>query len=453
MDTFSFSNSWLFILFGLPTWALVDGTWASLSQLAEHLPEGYNISAYLILSLTLGNIFPILIGYIMEKSHSQILLVRLIYFILVTGFITGILMGIVWEYSVTVSGTAISLPLMLLFFIVGACSSSSNVTHYMYVSTYLPRNTTDLGTGMGVGSMISGILGILQGVWLINYGFSTTIYYITLSLLYLPAMLSFYRLKTSKSNDMTESKKIRESASLIANLESNPFSSFQESSSSSVSDIQFVSKENLLKEKYQSFFTSYFPILLLQLTNSALGYGFVPALISYACGKFPNANTILLFSTGLSAIIDPCFRFFTNYYRFRTFQQLLIASAVLVGLALGLIICSSLSPSSSFYTNNNGCLPVLCYISFNSLFGFTNISIFRYFKEEAILVNLTTASSTVRHQPQKANDLNAHGDTEEKEESLDYRVQHAYRYIGIASQAGALLGSILAFSLVVSSSL
>eukprot|EP01040_Poterioochromonas_malhamensis_P025182 gene25182-31345_t len=126
----------LFVIFGLPTWALVDGTWSSLSQLADRLPEGYNISAYLILSLTLGNIFPIAIGCALEKFFSSSLLENLIYWILAIGAFTGILMGVFYDYSVSIGGSDISLPLCILFFIVGGCSSSSNVTHFTYVSTF-----------------------------------------------------------------------------------------------------------------------------------------------------------------------------------------------------------------------------------------------------------------------------------------------------------------------------
>ncbi len=430
----------LFVIFGLPTWALVDGTWSSLSQLADRLPEGYNISAYLILSLTLGNIFPIAIGYALEKFFSPSLLENLIYWILTIGAFTGILMGVFYDYSVSVGGSDVSLPLCILFFIVGGCSSSSNVTHFTYVSTFSAQSTTALGTGMGFGSMIAGILGILQGVWLIDYGFNTTIYYIVLSVLYVPAMYSFYQLNHHYALSPNTSK--HEISSFLGVVEENPVSSpiltnqdHQQPRASPEITHYRNSKE---RSKSSHFIWQYAHILSLQAFNSSLGYGIVPALISYACGKFPNANTILLFATGTAAIVDPWSRFCTNFYHLNTYKQLLYASSVLFFLALGLIICSVIPPSSSFYIEGNSFLPVVLYICFNALFGYTNISIFRYFKEKA---SITSSSSSSETNPNNLQQIS------------DKQIQNAYRYSGVASQVGALLGSILAFSLVVTNSL
>lgn len=383
------SSDWLnFLVLGLPTWTLVDGTWAALSQLANTLPEGYNISSYLILSLTLGNIFPLMVGYaIRTASTAQIN--QLIKLILITGWVTGLMMGIFWNSTVIISGGQTSFPLFILFFIVGACSSTSNVTHYTYVSRYHGSDTTALGTGMGVGSMVAGILALLQGFVLEQIGFSVTAYYITLSCLYIPALYVFNQL----------------SRSYRGNLEETDYLSKQESQEVEYDEVLF------LKQNY--------PILLLFAVNSSLGYGFVPALISYACGKFENAELVLLLATGLAAVIDPCFKALTNYYRLKTMDDILKATAVLVLLCLGLILCASLPGDISLYKGGGGALPILLYISFGSLFGFSSISIFRYFKDKV---------------PGNC-------------------VQHAYRWSGIASQSGALVGSLFAFFLVITGSL
>jgi MFS family permease len=450
----SSSDSLLFIILGLPTWALVDGTWSSLSELANHVPEGYDISAYLILSLTIGNIFPMIIGYIMEKYHSRDLLSRLMWVILIIGFLCGILLGIIWNMSITISGSKISLPLCILFFVVGTCSSSSNVTHYMYVSTFPAHNTSALGTGMGIGSMISGLLGILQGAWLIDYGFTTTIYYIVLSLLYLPAMMSFFILRKNRTKQYKEEDPDHFPQKNDNNVDND---------SGSFDQVQYIPLFNTVTEQsssstggasnWKSFLSSYYSILLLQLLNSSLGYGFVPALISYACGKFPNARTILLFSTGIAAIIDPWFKFLTNYYRFTTFPQLLFSTCILFLFVLGLIICSVLPSSSHFYSKSNGALPAFFYVSFMGLFGFTNICIFRYFKQEIIFTELKGKQDTAVHTSSKGKHSDEEKGVEYVQEESDLGVQHAYRYSGIASQTGALLGSAIAFSLVISKSL
>lgn len=153
-----------FLIFGLPTWALVDGTWSILYQLAINLPEGYQISAYLMLALTIGNFFPIVLGSMVLPRASPRTGHFIIVLILFFGFLVGILLSMFWKSVISINGRGYSVPLYCLFFVAGSCASSSNVTHFSMVSLWPAKCTTFLATGMGIGSMISGILAILQGL-------------------------------------------------------------------------------------------------------------------------------------------------------------------------------------------------------------------------------------------------------------------------------------------------
>jgi len=418
MDTHEF---YLYLAFGLPTWTLVDGTWAILSQLADTLPEGYNISAYLILALTLGNVFPLVIGFMLRKT-SLTYLGQVINFILMLGLVTGVLMGAVWNRVVTISGTEVSLPIFLLFFVIGGCSSSSNVTHFTYVSKSEAQNTTALATGMGLGSMTAGILALFQGLLLNQYGFNVTIFYIVLAMLYVPALLAFSKLNSVNRqefqqgddavNPISTEVMVDLSGTDVVDLESTNFENMP---------INTNPYEKKLDNEFAEspFLRQYAGILALQMVNAGLGYGFVPALISSACGKFNNASLVLLLSTGISAVIDPLFKFLTNYVRFETFQSLQIATGVLLLQTIGLILCAALPEDLSLFQGAGGVLPVALYVSFGALFGFTNTCVFRYFK--------TTVSPRFVH--------------------------HSYRWSGICSQTGALLGSLTAFVIIVTGSL
>ncbi|KAJ1422527.1 hypothetical protein B484DRAFT_399042 [Ochromonadaceae sp. CCMP2298] len=355
----------LYTVFGLPTWALVDGTWAVLSQLADTLPEGYTISAYLILALTFGNLVPLILGISLQAA-SRTTLSNLIRGILGTGLVTGLLMAFLWNKIVSISGSQVSLALLILFFLVGACSSSSNVTHYIHVARSDASNTTALATGMGLGSMTAGILALLQGTVLIDYGFSVTYYYLVLALLFIPAIAAFSALSRQEEVEKSEG--------------AEPYD-----------EMRFI-RQN-------------WAILVLQVVNASLGYGIVPAMISYACSKFDDRSMVLLLSTGIAAVLDPLFKALTFYVRIRTFH--------------GLVLCAGLPGDLSLYRGAGGVLPVSLYVGFGALFGFSNTCVFRYFKENI---------------------------------SPDC-VQHSYRWSGIASQSGALMGSLIAFSVVVTNSL
>jgi hypothetical protein len=444
MDSVEFQ---LFVFLGLPTWALVDGTWAALSQLAETLPEGYSISAYLILALTFGNIVPLVVGIILNKSIPETVKI-LIRAILITGLCTGLLMGFLWNITIPTGSSRTSWPLFILFFIVGACASSSNVTHYTFVSLTHAPNTTGLATGMGLGSMTAGILALIQGLLLANSGFSVTIYYIVLSLLYVPALFALYKLwdftsansgrRSSTNIEATQFPDIEqeyvnndENSQVICWNEKtetqteNPLSTqiltkmlVGTAAGTSSTDGEAINDRSAHETEYNEweFVGKHVYILSLMFVNASLGYGVVPAVISTACSRFAHRNAVLLLATGITAVIDPLAKWLTYYVRFESFRGLLLGSTALVFLATGLVLCAALPGDLSLYQGSGGALPVCLYISFGALFGFTNTSIFRYFKEH------------VSHA----------------------QVQHAYRWGGVSGQAGALVGSLIAFAIVIS---
>eukprot|EP00981_Chlorochromonas_danica_P000737 scaffold167_cov168-Ochromonas_danica.AAC.4 len=321
-----------FLLLGLPTWVVVDGTWSILSQMADELPEEYSISAYLMLALTLGNITPLVAGYLLKRS-TQDHLRKLIIYILALGGLDSLLLTWFWNSVVEVNGKEMSLPLMALFFIIGACSSTSNITHYMFVSTFQPSSTTALSLGMGLGSMLSGILAILQSLVLVNYGFSVSFFFLTLASLYLPAIYVMNKPRHS---------------------------SVQHSGGTYIPvDVENLLPETILPFHEGNFLKEYFAILVIQVISSSLGYGFVPAMLSYSCSKFENKGLVLVLAGGLAAITNPWTRLLTDYYRLTTIQELWYAVIFLVFLTIVLLLCAFLPSSSSVYSASaGGALPI-----------------------------------------------------------------------------------------------
>ena len=408
-------ETYLFILFGLPTWMLIDGTWAILSQLSDELPEQYKISSYLILSLTLGNLIPLGVGYKLRECSPEHL-VLLLKSIIITGLVTGIFMSIFWNYSVRLSSssTPSSLPLYILFFVMGTCSSSSNITHYTYVSISSPENTTHLSTGMGMGSSISGCLALLQGLVLSRLGFNVSLYYLVLSSLYVPAFLSLLSLERSKAvTNSLDHKSFLDSGEYMKVPIDNADISSHRIDSKSVMDL---SQQVLLVGPARQNL-----ILVLQFLNASLGYGLIPAVVSFSCSKFSNHSiNVLLLATSISAILDPLFKGLTNYVRIKSIEGFMYATVTLFSLSLSLLMCAILPADNSIYrSSSGGALPIILYISFCGLFGYSNTSIFRYFKDNC--------SPT--------------------------QVQQAYRWCGISCQLGALVGSLTAFIVVTTDAL
>lgn len=163
------------------------------------------------------------------------------------------------------------------------------------------------------------------------------------------------------------------------------------------------------------FLKNYFFIFYLQFFNSSLGYGLVPSIISSVCGKYSRGSAILLYATGITAVVDPFSRALTNVARFKTTPAFFLASGCLGCLSLALVTILCLPPSTPLF-KGSGFGTVIAYVGFNALNVFTNTCIFRFIKE---------------HAP-------------------DSQVQACYRRGGIFSQSGALVGTAISFAVVVS---
>lgn len=451
-----------FALIGLPVWILVDGTWSELSNLADHAPEGYKISAYLIFGISLGNTVP-LIGGMLLKNASQKKLKRVILATMLVAFTSGILMSLFWTSTIVLSGRPYSIPMLSLFTILGACASLSNVTHFTFVSLYAADNTTALAVGMALGSMTAGFLAIIQGIFLKDV-LTVSLYYLLLTLFFLPAFYVLYVQDTSlliDSGDDDHSSKLKSlnpethsydeersgEYKLLSNAYENstdncnrkisrPNIQWSEDELTSSVDSRLESQLNALgdsdlvykrtdDEMYTDyeFITGHYEFLIIQFINACLSYGIVPSLISSACGNFVHSTKVLLFATALYCIVDPIGKLATSVerYRIKSVAGFKKATAALLLLSGGLVVVASLPASfTPLYGGGIGdAVPVLLYLCIGGLFGFCNTCVFRYFKDNMDNQN----------------------------------VKNSYRWISIATQLGAFVGSLTTFIVVVFSGL
>lgn len=339
----------------------------------------------------------------------------LIVSILGIGFSVGLCMSLFWGISINVAGSEYSIPLFLLFFIVGGCASLSNVTHFAYVSVWPAENTTALATGIGCGSTFAGILAILQSTLVLQDGFSVGVYYFVLTSLYIPAVISIYFLdkRSPPSTEYSKVENILVCSNSNGDIQVDPFDDV------SNQDQVFESDGTFERVDVKNFWRRYNSVLLLQALNSSMGYGLIPSIISFVSGKFEFASMVLLLATTLSAVVDPVSRALTDYVRIKTRKGLFISTFTLLSLAGCLFVLSCLPSNSLIYRGNGGSIVVVLYVLFNALHVFTNTCIFRFFKDEM---------------PPEL-------------------VQHSYRWGGIASQAGALVGTGITFCVIITGTL
>lgn len=362
-------------LLGLPTWMVVDGVWASLSRLADELPEGYSISAPLVLALSLGNMFPLVLtavgSHLLEDRKS---LTAIIYAILVTAGTVCVMLSLFWNVSVPLSPhTRASVPLYFLFFVAGSCASCSNVTHYVAVANHKPICTTSLSAGMATGSLCSGLLSIL--LYYTAPGSCVSIFFMLLAPFFAVGAFGFTmlnRLVTEAVPYVEQTKRASDDMSGTSSLIADDYDDVYGGGKADPLSFDYLKEDQNPQEVIER-------LLILLFLNGMMGYGIVPSVISTVCGRFLSRETVLLFATSLACVMDPIGRWTTAYVRFASLLHFYVATFFLLCIAITLVILAVIPREASplFSHAAGGVVPASLYIFFVTCFGFANTCTYR----------------------------------------------------------------------------
>jgi hypothetical protein len=417
---------------GLPTWILVNGTWSALSGMADKAPEGFAISAYLMLCLSTGNLCPILMNAYVLRGLSPRGLLRVVLLLDVVGLLAGLAMAVSWQWTLRIASEPTSLYLFVCFLIVGASSSAANVAKYMLVANLSSAHTSHLSTGIALGSMLAGLTGIARG-FTQDMGFSVTIYVFLLCAAYIPSIgitLSIYRKGRTLPPDSYSA--IGAGAGRAEGEALLPPDSPEEGKAAGGAGAgRRVGRGfccfNGNDMQYFSAASSTRNFLLVQALMAGLGFGLVPAVLSTVCAKFRSPYTVLLLAAGISCIIDPIGRYLTASRSLETHAEVYGTAGFLGGLATLLLLLGCLPSNPLYRAALGGMLPAALYVAFIPIFGFLNTSVFLIMKREAV----------------GAADGGEGGD--EKQHSIE---SDLVRLCGVMTQTGAMIGSITSFIVI-----
>ncbi len=102
----------LCVLFGIGTWLCVNGLWVELPILVQHLPEGWELPAYLSVVIQLANLGPVLYTVLNSYFPRVVTEVRSIYVVMCVGFTAVILLASYWNVVEFVLGKQHSVALL-----------------------------------------------------------------------------------------------------------------------------------------------------------------------------------------------------------------------------------------------------------------------------------------------------------------------------------------------------
>jgi len=411
MNPHAISNDQLiygaFICFGLSGYALILGLWTEVAALYQILPEGADLSAYFVVSLQLANIAPFTYMACLKKGADKHVKTT-IYVILVSGAIISVLLANFYDITTFFLGQKRSVMLLVFIFFAGMASTTTNVCYFPFVSRFRKKFTTALTVGQGLAGFLFGALGIIQGAGNSTPRFSIGIYFYWCFAVYVAAGVAFRYLEQVESR-----QKLDECEGLL--LESER--ALQEPDTT-VSLPRTLSESHTAKE-YQKVGIPVPPqwvLLGIQFWLAAMGYGFIPSIITLLCANYQYSSLVILWATVLGMTADPFSRLLTLSPTVRGSARFipLTLAATFCAVLLGLITFLNPSPPFANYPNG-GVFPIVTYTAFMMAFAFTNTMV--YFGLRRLV-----------------------------EEGA---VEDVYRWSGFITQCGSFTGTAIAFTLIV----
>ncbi|EAA06378.5 AGAP000181-PA [Anopheles gambiae str. PEST] len=410
----------LAILFGIGSWLGINSVYVQLPLLVGNAPEGWNLPSYLVVIIQLGNIGPILYTAALRiKSFRDS---YLIIALLVLGSCAAMTTAFVYDQTVHVFGAERSVPLFITVFglsLVG-CTSSVLFMPYMgrfkgiYLITYL--------IGEGFSGFVPSIVALIQGVGgngeciavngtdpneppqYTSYTppprFGTRPYFIVSSVILAISMVAFVlldRLAVCR----------REYAAVSIGNGNNyayePSTPNDEETRSAAGDAATTTKGKASLDR-----TNYLLMMVLISVMCLFGNGFFPSIQSYSC--LPYGNVAYHLTVTLSSMANPAACFLAFFVQRNSIRSIVALSVVFVPFAAYALTTAMTSPDPPLMHNVLGdILVVACWTLLVGLVSYIRLAI-------TTLLRCEGGQTLV--------------------------------WVGVASQLGSLVGSILSFTLV-----
>lgn len=153
----------LIVLFAISSWISANGLFVEVPLFVDHLPEGWNFPSFMtivIQAANVGLVFWSILRCLCQPNETVV-----IYLLLVVAATGTALTGVLWDVTTTVGGTRHSVPLLVLTAVTALVDCLSNVVFLPFVARFINANyVTAYYVGGWMGSVIPGILGLIQGV-------------------------------------------------------------------------------------------------------------------------------------------------------------------------------------------------------------------------------------------------------------------------------------------------
>ncbi|XP_075405222.1 solute carrier family 52, riboflavin transporter, member 2 [Tenrec ecaudatus] len=153
----------LVALFGMGSWASVNGVWVELPVVVRYLPEGWSLPSYLSVLVALGNLGLLAVTLwrrLARGKHEQVP-IRAVQLLNVLG---TALLAPLWHRVAPVAGQPHSVAFLTLTLVLALACCASNVTFLPFLSHVPPPFLRSFFLGQGLSALLPCVLALAQGV-------------------------------------------------------------------------------------------------------------------------------------------------------------------------------------------------------------------------------------------------------------------------------------------------
>ncbi|CAF1543927.1 unnamed protein product, partial [Didymodactylos carnosus] len=154
----------LIIILNLARWIDLNGLWIELPLMVQATPEKWALPSTLALTMSLANIFPLIIIVLRCWLRNRFTEIPFMYVIIVVGIFACMAIGFGWKITMFVLGDERSICLIISVFLLAILDSSSTLVFTDYMKRFHPSYLTAMFFGEGLTSVVPTLLALLQGV-------------------------------------------------------------------------------------------------------------------------------------------------------------------------------------------------------------------------------------------------------------------------------------------------
>ncbi|XP_078209011.1 solute carrier family 52, riboflavin transporter, member 2 isoform X2 [Callithrix jacchus] len=153
----------LVALFGMGSWAAVNGIWVELPVVVRDLPEGWNLPSYLSVLVALGNLglLVVTLWRRLVPGKGEQVPIRVVQVLSMVG---AALLASLWHHVAPVAGQLHSVAFLALAFVLALACCASNVTFLPFLSHLPPHFLRSFFLGQGLSALLPCMLALVQGV-------------------------------------------------------------------------------------------------------------------------------------------------------------------------------------------------------------------------------------------------------------------------------------------------